>query len=86
VAQLLPSNEFEGRAALEAKMPITVSAADVGGKTFTVMGRKHPPLQAGSGRRYAAQLASESGAQERRQWMRAGGVRRQAHPRPWRDG
>ena len=44
-AQLLPSMAFEGRAELEKKVPVTVSAADVGGRSFTVLGRKHPPLQ-----------------------------------------
>lgn len=42
---LLASTVFEGRAALEAKVPITVSAADVGGKSFVVRGRRTPPLQ-----------------------------------------
>jgi alpha-tubulin suppressor-like RCC1 family protein len=42
---LLPSSAFEGRAELEARVPITVSAADEGGKTFVVRGRKALPLQ-----------------------------------------
>lgn len=42
---LLPSTAFQGRAELEKKVPITVSATDVGGRSFTVLGRKHPPLQ-----------------------------------------
>ena len=43
--RLLASTAFEGRAELEAKVPITVSAADEGGRTFVVRGRRTPPLQ-----------------------------------------
>ena len=45
---LLPSTAFEGRAAMEARKPITVSAAEEGGREFVVLGRKAPPLQVSS--------------------------------------
>ena len=45
---LLASSAFEGRAALEARVPIAVSAADVGGRSFVVRGRRHAPLQVAS--------------------------------------
>ncbi len=48
VPHLLASTAFEGRAELEAKVPITVSAADVGGRSFVVRGRRHAPLQVAS--------------------------------------
>ena len=46
VPHVLASAAFEGRAELEKKVPIQVSAAEVSGKTFTVLGRRNPPLQA----------------------------------------
>ena len=42
---LLPSTAFEGRAELEARVPITVSAQAVGGRSFVVRGRRNAPLQ-----------------------------------------
>jgi len=46
--QLLHSTCFEGRAQMEKKVPITVSAEEEGGRSFTVLGRRHPPLQVSS--------------------------------------
>ena len=45
VAHLLPSWGFEGRKELEKKVPITISAEDLGGRSFVVRGRRAPPLQ-----------------------------------------
>ena len=45
VAQLLPSATFEGRAELEQRMPITISASELGGRSFVVHGRKNALLQ-----------------------------------------
>ena len=43
--RVLPSTAFEGRAQLERKVPIKVSALEEGGREFTVLGRKHAPLR-----------------------------------------
>ena len=48
VPHLLASSAFEGRAELEAKVQMLISAADVGGRSFMVRGRRHTPLRVAS--------------------------------------
>jgi alpha-tubulin suppressor-like RCC1 family protein len=48
VPHLLASSAFEGRAVLEAKVPMLISAAELGGRSFMVRGRRHTPLRVAS--------------------------------------
>ena len=45
---LLPSSMWDGRAELERRVPITVSAEEEGGRSFVVQGRRFSPLQVAS--------------------------------------
>ena len=59
--KLLPSAAWEGRADLERRVPIEVSAEAEGGRRFVVRGRRFAPLQVARGPTFHAPAATALG-------------------------